>query len=580
MLDRSNRMAALDNIVTEVKSRGVPDSTTAAGKAVALLREKNDMESVAAALWIAGTFHLHRYEHVEAQPALDEAIAKAAEAGDSLVLGRALEAAAEIAFRLHDYSTTLAHGRRALAVWQEQQDMTREAVALTWVGSALMQMSCYQEAFEKLYAALELFQQVGKQHLSGRALNYIAIMHEELGDFEQAFRFYDRSLEMVRLQGDPEMEGRVLANVGEAYVTLKHNERALNYLDQASNILRPLGAHALYGWCRLAMARLQMNLGDNTRALEIFKEALEAAEKGGAKRTLAEALTGYGVLCARMGDYQEAQKHMYRALQLADEAQVNRERYRINEALAEVHEQFGDYQRALKHYQEFHRVRADVFDELAKAKITSLTSQFEWEKALQAQEISHLRNVELARAYEELKGLHVRLEEQARELQELSIRDDLTSAFNRRYLDQRLADEFVRSRRYNSPLTIAMWDVDGFKEINDRMSHAVGDTVLRRLVEIVGERIRQSDILVRYGGEEFVVVFLETTLPEAIVAAEKIRAAVQEYDWSQLHPDLHEVTVSLGVASDVALKNWGELLVTADANLYRAKVSGKNRVCY
>ena len=180
----------------------MPDSTTAAGRAVDLLREKNDVESVAAALWIAGTFHLHRYEHVEAQPALDEAIEKAAEAGDSLVLGRALEAAAEIAFRMHDYSTTLAHARRALAVWEEQQDLTRKAIALTWVGSALMQMSCYQEAFEKLYAALELFQQIGKQHLSGRALNYIAIMHEELGDFEQAFRFYDRSLEMIRLQGD------------------------------------------------------------------------------------------------------------------------------------------------------------------------------------------------------------------------------------------------------------------------------------------------------------------------------------------------------------------------------------------
>jgi diguanylate cyclase (GGDEF)-like protein len=573
-------MAALDHIVTEVTSRRVPDSTKAATRAVDLLREKNDVESVAAALWIAGTFHLHRYEHVEAIPALDEAIEKAAEAGDSLVLGRALEAAAEIAFRLHDYSKTLGHARRALAVWREQQDLTREAIALTWVGSALMQMSCYQEAFEKLYAALELFQQVGKEHLSGRALNYIAIMHEELGDFEQAFRFYDRSLEMIRLQGDPDMEGRVLANVGDAYVTLMQNDRAFNYLNQASNILRPLGAHSLYGWCRLAMARLHMNMGDNTRAHEIFKEALEAAEKGGAKRTLAETLTGFGVLCARMGDYEKAQKHMYRALQLVEEAQVSRERYRINEALAEVHEQFGDLQRALKHYQEFHRIRADVFDELAKAKITSLTSQFEWEKALQAQEISHLRNVELARAYEELKGLHFRLEEQARELQELSIRDDLTGAFNRRYLDQRLADEFARARRYNSPLTIAMWDVDAFKEINDRMSHAVGDTVLRRLAEIVGERIRQSDILARYGGEEFVVVFLETTLPEAIVAAEKIRAAVQEHDWSQLHPEIQEVTVSLGLATEVSIKNWGELLVNADANLYRAKVSGKNRVCY
>jgi diguanylate cyclase (GGDEF)-like protein len=97
---------------------------------------------------------------------------------------------------------------------------------------------------------------------------------------------------------------------------------------------------------------------------------------------------------------------------------------------------------------------------------------------------------------------------------------------------------------------------------------------------VVAERIRQSDLLARYGGEEFVVVFLETPLPEAIVAAEKIRAAVEEYNWSQLHSEIRGVTVSLGLASEVSLKNWGELLVNADANLYRAKVSGKNRICY
>ena len=576
--DFSTRAAMLDELVGQVSAGREPDVSTVVEKAIALARERNDAGFLAAVLWLAGVSYLRIYAHAEAGAALDEAVARAVEAGDTLLQARVLDAAAETAFRLHDYSKTLLLAQRALAIWEDAADLVRQANTLTLIGATLMQMSRYQEAFERLYAALELYKQLGKPHLSGRALNYVAIMHEELGDFEQAIRCYTRSLEMIRMNGDADMEGRVLANLGDAYVTMRENSLASSCLTRAVEVLRPLGAHSLYGWCLLALARLHMNCGEDEQAGEVLEQALAAAEKGGAKRTLAETLAGIGILRAKLGDYVQAQQYLYRALSLAEEAQVNREIYKINHALADVHEQFGNFERALEHHKQFQRTRSAVYDELAKAKISSLTSQFELEKSRQAQEISHLKNVELAHAYEELKELHLRLEEQTRELQEMSIRDDLTGVHNRRYLDQRLAEEFARARRYRSALTVAMWDADRFKEINDRLSHAVGDAVLKRLAEVVGQRIRQSDILVRYGGEEFVIVFLETRRTEALIAAEEIRAAVEHHDWSQIHPEL-QVTISMGLSDDLSVTAWDELLAKADAKLYEAKVSGRNRVC-
>jgi len=143
-------------------------------------------------------------------------------------------------------------------------------------------------------------------------------------------------------------------------------------------------------------------------------------------------------------------------------------------------------------------------------------------------------------------------------------------------LEENLGREFAASKRYNFPLSIAIVDIDHFKQINDRFSHQVGDDVLRLVAQMLDSNCRGVDFAARYGGEEFALVFPQTDLRGALVACERLRQRVESYDWSTIHPQL-KVTVSIGISSDPTLPDH-EKLLAADEQLYAAKRAGRNRV--
>ncbi|HXC24567.1 MAG TPA: sensor domain-containing diguanylate cyclase [Gemmatimonadaceae bacterium] len=166
-------------------------------------------------------------------------------------------------------------------------------------------------------------------------------------------------------------------------------------------------------------------------------------------------------------------------------------------------------------------------------------------------------------------------------LEALAHTDPLTHLLNRRALTIRLVAELERVRRYNSPLTILMIDIDHFKQVNDTYGHLVGDDVLRGISAILQRSVRTVDMVARYGGEEFVVVLPETGEQGAVVFAERIRERVEEHSFEAERSRAARVTVSIGVSSFPALHvdTAEHLLSRADAALYRAKECGRNKVC-
>lgn len=123
-------------------------------------------------------------------------------------------------------------------------------------------------------------------------------------------------------------------------------------------------------------------------------------------------------------------------------------------------------------------------------------------------------------------------------------------------------------------------DIDNFKQVNDRLSHAIGDEVLRQIAQLFTHHTRDQDIVARYGGEEFVIVFPETTLVDAASACENLRQVVARHPWHSVHPNLR-VTLSMGIADrQPHTDNYEDMLKAADTQMYRAKTSGKNRVCF
>jgi diguanylate cyclase (GGDEF)-like protein len=163
---------------------------------------------------------------------------------------------------------------------------------------------------------------------------------------------------------------------------------------------------------------------------------------------------------------------------------------------------------------------------------------------------------------------------------EMSLIDSLTGIYNHRHFKFLLGVEVGRAERYSRMMALMMIDVDNFKKINDTLGHPIGDQVLRGVAKILGEGLRRSDILARYGGEEFAVILQETEFEAARGVAEKLCRDVESR--ASFHDGRGEqvrATVSIGLAFyPVDAKEEAELLSLADAALYRAKQSGKNRI--
>jgi diguanylate cyclase (GGDEF)-like protein len=166
------------------------------------------------------------------------------------------------------------------------------------------------------------------------------------------------------------------------------------------------------------------------------------------------------------------------------------------------------------------------------------------------------------------------LEQKIRQVEELSATDPLTGIFNRKRLNEELAIEIERVKRYAGFMALIMFDIDHFKEINDAHGHAVGDSVLVELVSVVKGLIRRADVFSRWGGEEFLILLPETDLEGAQKMAEKLRVSIETNKFT----GVPIVTCSFGVAAFTEIDDEDTLLKRADDALYDAKNSGRNRV--
>lgn len=165
------------------------------------------------------------------------------------------------------------------------------------------------------------------------------------------------------------------------------------------------------------------------------------------------------------------------------------------------------------------------------------------------------------------------------EIQMLSITDGLTGCFVRRYFMERVNQEVLRCSHNNLSLALLLIDVDNFKSFNDTYGHITGDVVLKEVVKILQSSLRQIDMCARYGGEEFCIMLPATNREGAFLAAERLRANVQEAQIKAFNEALKcTISVGLAVFPDDG-RQVGELLDKADKALYRAKAGGRNRVC-
>lgn len=163
-------------------------------------------------------------------------------------------------------------------------------------------------------------------------------------------------------------------------------------------------------------------------------------------------------------------------------------------------------------------------------------------------------------------------------LERLAMTDDMTLAYNVRYMMPRLREEMERARRNGSPLSVAQMDLDHFKSVNDEHGHAVGDNVLRQFADEVRSHVRRIDVLVRRGGEEFLLIMPQTSTEQAKATADRIRQTMATAPLSLEGGLTIRQTVSIGVATWDGVEPPEALERRADAAMYASKTSGRDRV--
>jgi diguanylate cyclase (GGDEF)-like protein len=214
-------------------------------------------------------------------------------------------------------------------------------------------------------------------------------------------------------------------------------------------------------------------------------------------------------------------------------------------------------------------IRGAVFATLLTTLIIGAASTFNGPEELWAAASVGSVSLLIGVLFAHVRNKEVQLRDNISNLQRLVTTDPLTGVFNRRYLFDRLTAEVARAKRSGAPVSVIMLDIDGFKKYNDKHGHLTGDVLLQSIAQTIRAALRQEDVVVRYGGDEFAIILTGADPHSARITAERLRSSVKTIGMS----------ISLGVVTypkDAVVAE--ELLKRADCFLLAAKASGKNRV--
>jgi diguanylate cyclase (GGDEF)-like protein len=457
------------------------------------------------------------------------------------------------------------------------------------VGHCYFTQDCTPEALEHVQKALDGYRRGGDIFGEGRMLSLMAALFRRLGDTDRAGQLFERAHDIFLECDDPSGAGVMLSNAaemqmenGDPAASAATCELALERFEQAglpldsvlvmesyATALAGLGEHDLAAlWAKRAMERNR--LPDGTLANPNYELGLLV--------TLATTVQ------LKQGELEAARATLERAVVLADELGTPRWAAQAESELAEVLHASGDPAAAYQHLRRSCRLTEEVTRGTQDQRVHALRVRFEVEQA--EREALHYRErakaqaeiiAELERTKAELASRMDELQRLNDEISQLSQTDPLTGIANRRRMNDTLADLTQAGVRFSAPLSVAVFDIDHFKAINDRYGHDVGDDVLVAFAGLLRAHLHATDLPARLGGDEFVAVMPGSTVDESMLVCRRILKAVRGYPWRETADDL-VVTVTIGIADGTGQHDPDEVLRQADAALYRGKNAGRDTV--
>ena len=479
-------------------------------------------------------------------------------------------------YRLGSLDTLIETGQAVVPVLAAPERRSNKADLLRWMALAGCETGRFETALHCANEACALAQDLGDQRQLALSLTALGACFERMGDPWQAERLMDDALQLANDVGDPFAQLVTLNNLCAVCIGAYYVLRGGDVPADATAALRRALAHARAAHSLLSnfddpffsvfvegnLGEVLLHLGKTDDARHYLDAALQRGLEHGFGAQVWRIRCSICELMLAQGQAREAHAALAALLNDMQGGDPRSTLIRVHYALYRTCKDLGWDADALDHFEQH--------DKLERRRATN---------QLKAQSQLFVTRVEAEQS--RLQAERARLEAQlertrAAVFQADAQRDELTGLGNRRHLEHRLPMLLEVAKSQALPLTVALVDLDHFKQINDRFGHAVGDKVLVEMARMLHENTRSSDVLARIGGEEFLVVFPDMSPMQALEVCERLRSRVEAHDWRHLAEGL-SVTLSVGI-SHAPPYELSTLFDEADKAMYRAKHGGRNRV--
>lgn len=490
--------------------------------------------------------------------------------------------------------------QRVLSYKEAETDPELQAKALVLRGEQYALNAAYADALVDLQKAYQLELANGTTARQNYVANALANLYsdEAVGDYNQAIMLYKKSLEHWQSSGNLQGQATALFNLGGTYESAGQLELSLQYLNQALVIDQKRGDLDEVAYDKRSVARVLTKSGQGEKALVLLNEAIAHYQSGSDMQMLALCQLSRAVTYRSLKLYTQAEQDFESAMSyfnnkpdLRFEALLYKE-YAL--LLADMQLWQKAYAMLRRQQQKDAEIQQQLLDQrTSRLKIQLQTEQIQREKielevknAAQQQALTDGEKLRFWQYFALLCSLlmiltmlflFIRQRALSAQLKDMALTDELTHLPNRRHTLAIAQQLWQQWRQHQQSFSVLALDIDFFKRINDQFGHGAGDLVLQKVAYCIRQELRPVDKLGRVGGEEFLILLPATDLSKATSIAQRLCNAVAALEWPQLDP-AYTVTISLGLAESSQHKDFMQLWACADAALYQAKDSGRNRV--
>lgn len=512
----------------------------------------------------------------------------------------------ETLFRAGEYKGAIEEYRNALNMLEGlKKSRDKKVYALRMIGVSYLYISEYEPALKYATRAVEESKKLDKPYSLVENTYLMAYIYRETENLELATINFRKSLKLAQKAGDKYFEIMSLNEIGNVYHLKKQYKRALIYKRKALRQAWELDQKYLILVVVHDMGMVYFDMKNYELAKTYYLQTLKLINAVKDVRDKATILGNLGKVLLELREYRDAEHYLTLSLKMTEKHNMKKESMENHVYLARLYYETGVYRKAYPHMLAAYNLKEEILGVEKARGIAKLTEKLEREKINQENlNLKRGRNMLLAamgfiilvaftitrlyyqkkKTYRKLLNANKEIKEKQRELneayrkvEELSRKDPLTNLPNRRDILEKIMQEKIRHDRSGISFALIMADIDDFKVLNDQYGHDCGDAILVSLAQLLMKTIRRQDLVGRWGGEEFLFLLPETDYSGSLTLAEKIRKAVEEYEFNY-NGMVFRLTITLGVAVFEKGMSVEGCIKTADQRLYEGKKRGKNAV--